>query len=131
MIYVFFLFLGYIWASSKENFWLPSFLKTVPLDKIILCSSAPYLSGSTTEETNDFISRIKNCDDFKNVNKENISVYEQFSHDEGVEPQCLNIVLELLASCLNKTPISLAHVLNSNAERFYQFESIDKLLHEK
>ncbi|XP_052099827.1 uncharacterized protein LOC127734154 [Mytilus californianus] len=120
---------GAVWAFNERNFWIPELIKTVPTDRIILCSNAPYLSCWKKDEDADFLSEVKKCDDFKKVNKECINLFDTSNKEEDfklkhVQPAGLSIVLELLASCLNKSPISLAQVLNANAEKFYKFDSL-------
>lgn len=121
---------GCVWSNQKDNFWLPSVIKSVPLDKIILCSNTPLLFSSSATKYDNFISEIKCSEDFKNVSKECIDVSKECDTTEedkyNVEPLALCVVLELLASCLNKSPIKLAKIVNGNAERFYNFDSLDE-----
>ncbi|CAG2229151.1 tatD [Mytilus edulis] len=118
---------GSVWAFNERNFWIPELLKTVPIDRLILCSNAPYLSYWKKDEEADFLLEIQKCDDFKKVNKECLKIIDKDEEDvktDSVQPATLSIVLELLASCLNKSPIGLSQVLNANAEKFYKFDSL-------
>ncbi|XP_063432116.1 uncharacterized protein LOC134714638 isoform X1 [Mytilus trossulus] len=118
---------GSVWAFNESNFWIPELLKTVPIDRLILCSNTPYLSCWKKDEEADFLLEIQKCDDFKKVNKECLKIIDKSEEDvkmTSVQPATLSIVLELLASCLNKSPIGLSQVLNANAEKFYKFDSL-------
>ena len=111
-----------MWSNQTDNFWLPSVIKSVPLDKIILCSNTPLLYSNSATKYDKFISEIKCSEDFKNVSKDCIDVSKQCDTTEedqyNVAPMALCVVLELLASCLSKSPIKLANIINGNAARF-------------
>lgn len=118
---------GSVWAFYNQNFWIPSIIKTVPLDKIILCSNSPFLLSSASKEHIDFITEIKGCDDFKHVSQESIKIFQKRNEETelyDMVPRGLCVVLELLASCLHTPPSSLAQIVNTNAEKFYKFDSL-------
>lgn len=103
-------------------------LKAAPLDKLILQSNSPYLTNCTSAYKVNYISKIKNRPDFKGVHRKSIELFNR-DRDEDInfEPCQLMVVVELLASCLNKSPISLTSILNANAEKFYKFDACDAI----
>jgi Tat protein secretion system quality control protein TatD with DNase activity len=104
--------------------------KIIPVEKLLVQSNAPFSSFEESTHSDKIWESMKDFQlhflrkQLRYLHPE--SLKNMFSEAGNVAPTILHCVIEILAGIVDVPPLSLAKILNENAESFYKFSSPSK-----